>query len=127
MADTAAYSQTNTLLVVVAVAAVAYVLYQRRQMPVAAPRSGAAPGAGAGGLSPQDVSGYAKAGADVARGIADLIGAFKGSDEPAGTPGDTGVSYLATASANALRFCVQSGNVDAAGNPTRACVETYDS
>ena len=122
MADTASYSQTNTLLVVVAVAAVAYVLYQRREMPVAAPRSGAAPGAGAGGLSPQDVSGYAKAGADVARGIADLIGAFKGSDEPT----DTGVSYLATASANALRFCVESGNVDAAGNPTRACVETYD-
>jgi hypothetical protein len=120
MADAAGYSQTNTLLVVVAVAAVAYVLYQRRQ-PVAAPRSGAAPGAGAGALTPDQISGYAKAGADVARGIADLIGAFKGSDEPA----DTGVSYLLTASPDAIRFCVEGGYVDADGNPTRQCVETY--
>jgi hypothetical protein len=121
MAAAEGYSQTNTLLVVVAVAAVAYVLYQRRQPPVAAPRMGAAPGAGAGGLTPGEVSGYAKAGADVARGIADLIGAFKGADEPA----DTGVSYLLTASPDAIRFCIDSGYVDAEGNPTRQCVETY--
>lgn len=121
MAD-AGYSQTNTLLVVVAVAAVAYVLYQRRQ-PVAASSSGAATGDTGGRLSARDIEDYTRAGADLARGIGELIKVFGGSDERPAV--DEDLSYLDSASGDVLADCIAKGDYDVAGNPTRKCVESY--